>query len=63
MGIGISFDERDLTTEIIHSFSSGKKAFSDTSVSAVLYKMDHPENVVVRQGYFPETYRDILIFQ
>jgi O-methyltransferase len=49
------FDERDLTTEIMHSFSSGKKAFSDTSVSAVLHKMDHPQNVVIREGYFPET--------
>ena len=29
--------------------------FSDTSAEAVLRRMPHPEHVIVRQGFFPET--------
>ena len=40
--------------------SEGKAAdeehFSDTSVSLVLSKMKYPENCIVKEGYFPDTF-------
>ncbi|TAN00558.1 MAG: methyltransferase [Chitinophagaceae bacterium] len=55
------FDERDVANEINNDFSkaSSKKEFSNTSVNEVMAKMFYPENVIVKQGFFPETARDV----
>ena len=57
------FDARDVEREHADagSVEGGRSAhaqtgrFSDTSAEAVLRRMPHPEHVIVRQGFFPET--------
>ncbi|MGI6498521.1 MAG: TylF/MycF/NovP-related O-methyltransferase [Oscillospiraceae bacterium] len=50
------FDHRDVKQEAEKQHSEAAAGdFSDTSVSAVLARLPHPEQAVVRQGYFPET--------
>ena len=50
------FDQRDVQKEQTECHSEAAVGdFSDTSVSAVLRRMPHPEKIVVRQGYFPDT--------
>jgi O-methyltransferase len=49
------FDKRDIRIEKEKAYSSGEQDFSATSVAGVLEKMTHPECVIVKQGYFPET--------
>ncbi len=49
------FDDRDLEVESAEKYSSGKMEFADTSVEAVMARMPHPEQCVVRKGYFPGT--------
>lgn len=48
------FDERDL---VLKNGEIEKKTdrFSDTSVSLVIKKMSHPDRVIIRKGYFPNT--------
>jgi len=49
------FAEADIKIDSSQEFSTGKQDFSDTSVSAVIKKMQFPENCIVRKGFFPET--------
>ena len=54
------FDDRDLTVEkTIHhsSFTEQKNLllFQKTSVPYVLSKMRHPEQIILKKGYIPET--------
>lgn len=44
--------EKDYTS---NKFITESNSFKDTSVELVLQKMPHPEQCVVRKGYFPET--------
>lgn len=50
------FDERDIKQELKANASEAKTGdFGDTSVQAVVSRMPHPENIIVRKGYFPDT--------
>lgn len=49
------FDEKDTTIEKNRQFSTGDEYFGNTSVELVLSRMQHPNQCVVRKGYFPET--------
>lgn len=49
------FDNSDIKSEIEKNYSLGDQDFSNTSVKNVLGIMPHPENCVVREGFFPET--------
>lgn len=49
------FDSRDIIVDQKDDFSTGKQDFSDTSVPAVLKRINHSSNCVVKQGFFPET--------
>ena len=49
------FDKRDASTEQHNNYSSADQDFSNTSVQAVLGIMPHPEQCIVKKGYFPET--------
>lgn len=50
------FDGKDITTERECRYSMASVMdFSDTSVAAVLARLPHPEQVIVKQGYFPGT--------
>lgn len=50
------FDVRDIAAESSAGFSKAVQGdFSDTSVQTVLSKMNAPDQVVIRKGYFPET--------
>lgn len=50
------FDERDVAVEQEHRFSNSKVGeFFNPSIDTVLEKMEHPQQCVVRKGYFPET--------
>ena len=49
------FDARDSEAERAGNFSSGTQDFSQTSEKLVLSRMEHPENCIVRKGWFPDT--------
>lgn len=50
------FDKRDVDYEKTnYSFGLEEHQFANTSVDIVLSKMEHPENVVIKKGFFPET--------
>ncbi len=49
------FDNRDIAKEVAAGFSDGKQDFSYTSVEAVLAKMSHAENCIVKKGFFPQS--------
>ena len=50
------FDARDIAAETSAGYSrSAKGDFSDTSAEAVLARLPHPEQAVIRKGFFPET--------
>jgi O-methyltransferase len=49
------FDEKDVKIDATKGYSSGEQDFSATSIELVLHKMQYPENVIVKKGYFPET--------
>ncbi|MCL2607081.1 MAG: TylF/MycF family methyltransferase [Methanomassiliicoccaceae archaeon] len=53
------FDERDITTEKEKGFSKGDQDFSETNIEMVISKMKHPENCIIKKGYFPETAKDL----
>lgn len=53
------FDKRDIIIDQEDKFSSGDQDFSDTSVEFVLKRINHPYRVEVKQGYFPETAKDV----
>ena len=49
------FDHADVATEKTSGFSTGEQNFANTSVEMVLQKMPHPQQCVVRKGFFPAT--------
>ena len=49
------FAEQDVRSEVENTYSSGDQDFSNTSVSRVLAIMPHPQQCVVREGFFPVT--------
>ncbi len=50
------FDPRDLKADEQLGYNTrGYDNFSDTSIDLVMSKMSHKENVIVRQGWFPES--------
>jgi hypothetical protein len=50
------FSEKDIDIEKRNQFSVYGKGFLNiTSEDLVLKKLPHPENVIIRKGYFPET--------
>ena len=50
------FDSRDVEYEANnYSFGLNAHEFSNTSIDLVMSKMEHPENVILRKGFFPET--------
>ena len=54
------FDTRDINVDTKNNFSvSETDHFADTTVKIVLSKMKHPENCVIKRGYFPQTAEDI----
>lgn len=50
------FDRRDLEAEEQLGYDTSRyHDFSDTGIEAVMAKMPHPQNVIVRKGWFPES--------
>lgn len=50
------FDARDIETETDSCYSYAREGdFSDTNVETVLARFPHPEQAVVKKGFFPET--------
>ncbi len=50
------FSASDILVEKNEMFSNSQEAyFSNTSEETVISKMPHPENCVIKKGYFPET--------
>lgn len=49
------FDKRDAKVDRKNNFSGASFDFSGTSEELVLSKMEHPENCIIRKGWFPET--------
>lgn len=50
------FDSRDISVEMECGYSdSVARYYSETSEEIVLSKMDNPQNVIIRKGFFPET--------
>ena len=53
------FAEEDVAEEKKHSSVCGSAgSFGDTSVGMVLGRMEHPENIIIRKGFFPSTIPD-----
>jgi O-methyltransferase len=52
------FSQQDREVDRGGGFSSAAEDFSDTSVNLVLEKMAHPEKVIIRAGYFPESIQE-----
>ena len=53
------FDPRDVRQKPVGGGCDRRQDFSDTSVEAVLARLPHPEQVVVRRGWFPDTARGL----
>jgi O-methyltransferase len=49
------FDKRDVDAEKSFNNYAKEKDFANNSVELVLKKMKHPENCVVKRGWFPKT--------
>lgn len=49
------FDTADVQTETKNNYSDGQQDFTDTSVKNVLSIMPHPQQCIVKQGFFPDT--------
>ena len=49
------FDKRDAEVDRKENFSSATQDFTQTSVDLVLSNMEHPENCIIRKGWFPDT--------
>ena len=53
------FDPRDVRQKPVGGGCDRRQDFSDTSVEAVLARLPHPEQAVVRRGWFPDTARGL----
>ena len=49
------FAAEDIQVDRKRNFSTGGDDFSQTSVQTVLRRMKHPEQCLVKKGYFPDT--------
>jgi O-methyltransferase len=49
------FSSKDVEIEVSSNYSDGQQDFSKTSVQLVLSKMKHPENCIIKKGFFPDT--------
>lgn len=49
------FADQDVRTEKASGFSTGAQSFANTSVELVLRKMPHPQQCIVKKGFFPAT--------
>lgn len=50
------FDERDIEQEMVNKYSQATAGhLKNTSVEEVMKKMEYPQNVVIKEGFFPET--------
>lgn len=49
------FDERDVAIEKEKNYSTGEQHFLVKSIDLVISEMPYPDNVIIKQGYFPET--------
>lgn len=50
------FDARDIAAEASSGYSRAAEGdFSDTSAEAVLARLSHPEQAIIRKGFFPDT--------
>ena len=47
------FNGHDVSIDNTLTYSTGSQDFSQTSIEMILKKMRHPENCIIRQGYFP----------
>ncbi len=53
------FEHKDINVELVNNFSDGTQDFSDTSVDLVMKKMLHPNNCIIKKGFFPATAADV----
>lgn len=54
------FDHRDVEYESNnYKFGLNDNEFSDTSLDVVMEKMEHPKNIIIKKGFFPETAADV----
>lgn len=54
------FDDRDIKYEVENDYSNASSGeLNMTCEELVIRKMQNPQNVVIRKGYFPETAKDI----
>jgi O-methyltransferase len=49
------FDKRDVEIEKKFNNNAQEKDFTNNSVEIVLKKMRHPQNCIIKRGWFPET--------
>ncbi|MDP4275995.1 MAG: TylF/MycF/NovP-related O-methyltransferase [Bacteroidota bacterium] len=49
------FDAKDIQLDQENKFSIGSQDFSDTCVDFVMKNMPHPDNCIIKKGFFPET--------
>jgi O-methyltransferase len=53
------FDKRDVEIENKFNGHGKENDFANHNIGLVLKKMKHPENCIVKKGWFPETAKDI----
>lgn len=53
------FDKRDAEVDRREKFSTATQDFTQTSVDLVLSRMEHPDNCIIRKGWFPETAKGV----
>ena len=49
------FDEADIKSELLNTYSEGNQDFSNTSVEKVLSIMPHPDQCIIKKGFFPHS--------
>jgi O-methyltransferase len=53
------FNDADVRVEEKNKYTKNMDDFSNTSIDLVLNKMKYKDNVIIKQGYFPETAKGI----
>jgi O-methyltransferase len=54
------FDQKDIDIDRKGKYSTANIGdFSDTSIDVVMQKMLHPENCIIKKGFFPESAKDV----
>ena len=54
------FNKADIDQEKKQHFSTGEQDFSNTSINEVLKRMPFVDKCIVKQGYFPQTAKDVI---